>query len=85
MVAENLEELHKYCKDEIKKAYDTQASFTDRRHTKTPNWNVGDMVWLNTKNIKTKCPLKKLDHTWIGPLKVLVKIGTHAYQLELPA
>ena len=28
------------------------------------------MIWLSTRNIKTKKPLKKLDYKMIGPYKI---------------
>ena len=31
-------------------------------------YNVGDKVWLSSKNIKTTRPMKKLDNKWLGPL-----------------
>jgi hypothetical protein len=33
--------------------------------------------------VKTKRPSKKLDHTKIGPVKILKKIGTRAFRVEL--
>lgn len=42
------------------------------------------MVFLSTKNIKTIRSSKKLDYQRIGPYKILKKIGSHAYKLQLP-
>ena len=38
---------------------------------------------LNAKNIRTKRPTKKLAPKLYGPFKILKKIGSHAYQLQL--
>jgi hypothetical protein len=38
-----------------------EAQF-DKGVKDTPNWNVGEEVWLNSKNISTTRPSPKLDH-----------------------
>jgi hypothetical protein len=42
------------------------------------------MVWLNSKNIKTRRPTKKLDWKNLGPFEVVRKISAHAFELKLP-
>ena len=44
----------------------------------------GDKVWLNTKNLKTKRPSRKLDYTKIGPFRIEAVVRPVNYQLELP-
>ena len=44
-----------------------------------------DLVWLDLCNITMACPSKKLDLWRYGPYKVIQKIGSQAYCLELPA
>ena len=49
---------------------------------KTLAYQVNNIVWLSTKNIKTKKLLKKLDHKMIGPYKVKILIRL-SYRLDL--
>ena len=53
------------------------------RHRKDVSYEVGDQVFLSTRNIKTSRPCKKLDYKMIGPFEVTEKRG-HAYKLDLP-
>ncbi len=47
-------------------------------------FQVGDMVLLNTKNIKLKTGVKKLFPRFIGPFPITKKINKCAYELHLP-
>jgi hypothetical protein len=47
--------------------------------------NPGDTVWLKRKNIRTTRLSGKLDHKQIGPYKILERVGSRAYKLDLPA
>jgi len=42
------------------------------------------MVWFLTRNVRTTRPCKKLDYKKIGLFKILAKIGSSAYKLDLP-
>ena len=45
--------------------------------------NPGDWVLLNAKNIRTKRPTKKLAPKHYGPFKIVEKIGSQSFRLEL--
>jgi hypothetical protein len=51
-----------------------------------PSFEVGDLVWLNRKNIATKRPSVKLDYKRFGPFKITKVIGDSqmAFELALP-
>ena len=36
-------------------------------------------------NVKTTRPSKKLDYKKMGPFKIIKKVGTSSYKLDLPA
>jgi hypothetical protein len=80
--AEKLVELRAAIEQRWKEITATQRKYADR-HTKSPNSEVGDMVWLSGKNIRTKSLNRKLDHRFYGPYPVMERIGTQAYRFKL--
>ena len=54
------------------------------KHRKETVYKVGDMMFLNSRNITTARPSKKLDDKMLGPFKILAEVG-NAYRLELPS
>ena len=58
--------------------------FANKHRSPAPAYRIGDRVWLDTRNLKTKRPMKKLDNKWIGPYTVAQVINPIAYKLELP-
>ena len=71
-------------KASITKAQDDMKQFYDTYREPTPEYKVGEKVMLDSKNISTMRPLKKLDHKFYGPFQIISKVGTHAYRLDLP-
>ncbi|GJR75506.1 putative reverse transcriptase domain-containing protein [Tanacetum coccineum] len=73
-------------KKRIQALRDRQKSYTDRRR-KPLEFQVGDKVMLKISSWKGVICFKKrgkLNPRHIGPFKVLAKVGTVAYRLELP-
>ena len=57
----------------------------EKRRTEEPNLKEGTEVLLSTKNIQWMRPgARKLLPLWIGPFKVVQKVGRVAYKLDLP-
>ena len=48
-----------------------------------PNYVLGDEVWLDTRNMQTKRPSKKLSDKFDGPFPITKIISPHVYKLEL--
>lgn len=81
-----LEEHIKAAKLCLKQAQDRQKAYADKSRREV-SFAAGDMVLLHTRNVKlkmTKDMTKKLMPKWVGPYKVLERIGPVAVRLELP-
>jgi hypothetical protein len=66
------------------KAKDEMAHYYNRLRTPAPEFKPGDMVFLDSSDIRTTRPSKKFAHRFLGPYKVARKVGRGAYRLELP-
>jgi hypothetical protein len=83
-IVQTMEDIFDHLRTEMARAQLVQSEYADQRRNPAPLFEQGDLVWLNTRNIRTRRPSRKLDHRKIGPFKVFEIIGSHAYRLELP-
>jgi hypothetical protein len=60
------------------------AAYANKKRSMEPSFKEGDKVYLLRKHIKTKRPSTKLDFKKLGPFKVLEKISSVNYKLQLP-
>ena len=66
----------------MKQAQNSMKRFADR-HRKEVSYQVGDRVFLSSRNIVTSRPSKKLEDKMLGPYTILRKVD-ESYELELP-
>jgi len=71
-------------KSALAKAKDDMAQYYNCHHSPTPSFSPGNMVYLDSENIQTTCPSKKLSHRRLGPYPVERPIRKYAYRLVLP-
>ena len=76
-----LNDLRNSLKEQLLHSQEHQAKYYNQRHIPRL-FKRGNLVKLSTKNLRLKD--KKLQPRWIGPLRVLERIGAQAYRLALP-
>lgn len=79
----NLKKVQENIKSILEEAQNEYKKYADRKRIPNP-FVVGQMVYLNAKNIRTTRPKKKLDHKLLGPYKIAERINAEAWKLELP-
>lgn len=82
--AQQMEYLHTFLREQMTFAQSTYEATAARRRKSSPAYKVGDMVWLDARNIQTQRPAKKLDSRNLGPFKIEQIINPRAYKLALP-
>jgi len=60
-----------------------QTFYTNQKRTEV-EYEVGQMVYLSTTNLNMKSQTPKLTPRFIGPFKIIQKVGKVAYKLEFP-
>ena len=83
-IADCMQEVWEFTRAKMAKSQQARVKATNKNRKPSPEYKVGDLVWLSTKNIHTEKPSKKLDHKRIGPYRVTELVGS-AYRLDLPA
>jgi len=78
-----MQDIHEQAKQTLENKWESMKKYYDRKETAQPNIEVGDLVMLNAKKIRTKTPSKKLSPKLYGPFKVLERKGSRAYKLEI--
>ena len=80
---ERTQAVWRHAQEQMQKAVTTQKAYYDRKH-RDVQFTIGDSVLLSTQNLRLKGIPHKLQRKFCGPYKVLEKIGTQAYKLQLP-
>jgi hypothetical protein len=70
-------------KSALRQAAEDMAHFHNAHRGKQVVFKVGDKVWLDSRNISTTRPTKKLDDKWFGPFPIIEVISDNAYKLKL--
>ena len=81
---ENLKKLHETMQEDLEFIARRAAIQANKKRSDGPDLKKGGMVYLLRKNIKTKRPSDKLDHTKLGPYKILKRLGPVTFELQLP-
>ncbi|KAK3535368.1 hypothetical protein QTP70_010217 [Hemibagrus guttatus] len=68
----------------LQRAVRRQRIQADRRHRPHPSYQVGQKVWLSTRNLRLQLPCKKLSPKFIGLIEIVRQVNPVAYRLRLP-
>ncbi|KAK3518382.1 hypothetical protein QTP86_003579, partial [Hemibagrus guttatus] len=69
----------------LQRAVRKQRIQADRQRRPHPSYQVGQKVWLSTRNLRLKLPCLKLSPKFIGPFEIVRQVNPVAYRLRLPA
>ncbi len=57
---------------------------SNKHQTPHPAYIPNDSGYLLSPNLSTNCPYRKLREKFLGPFKILERVRTKAYKLDLP-
>ena len=78
-VAQKIQEVHEMLKSEICLAQARHEEYANRKRRPARRYQVGQKVWLDARNIRTKRPQKKLDWKQLGPFTITKVVSPYAY------
>ena len=65
---------------------ETRYSVSANKHqTPSPDFAIGDKVFVKSDHIRTTRPSKKLVEKYLGPFEIIAQAGTHLFTLRLPS
>src|ERR1700726_3765695 len=79
-----LTESRRAAKEAMEKAAVAMKRSYDVGKRPSQEYSKGDLVWLDTRNLKIGHPSKKLDNKRAGPFMIKEKVGPAGYRLKLP-
>jgi hypothetical protein len=80
----NISKIHNTLVTNINHVNELYTKHYNVKRQTTPEFTVGSKVWIDTHNIHTTHPSKKLDYKKVGPFQVTEKISSYTYKLQLP-
>ena len=81
---DRLQNLDDYLHAEITWMQDAKAEAANQRLLPVPVYHVGNEVWLHRRFIRITRPSSKLEYKKLGRFRILEKVSSHAYKLDLP-
>jgi hypothetical protein len=82
--ATHMQEIVDHCQEEMTLAQAIYAGHADNHRDPAPDYQLGDMVFLDCRNLRTHRPSRKLDFKNQGPFRVVERVSPYAYKLDLP-
>ena len=79
-----MDDIFQLIKTELQEAQAHQELYANQHRQPAPSYQIGDLVWLSSKNITSQRPSPKLDWKKLGPYPIKDIISPYAYKLDLP-
>ena len=81
---EKMAKINEIFKKQMAFAQASYEYYANVHKQNVPNYVLNDEIWLDTRNMKTKRPSKKLSDKFDGLFPITKIINPHGYRLELP-
>ena len=82
--ATRIEEIQIIIRDNMLIAQADHERHANQHCGPAPQYKIGDLVWLDTRNLFTKQPSRKLENCYSGKYRVKTIISNYAVELDLP-
>ncbi|KAL0194547.1 hypothetical protein M9458_008119 [Cirrhinus mrigala] len=69
----------------LRRAIQRVTRQANRLRRDAPQYQVGQWVWLSSKDLRPRLPCKKLNPRYVGPFKIIKQISPVAFRLQLPS
>jgi hypothetical protein len=83
VTAAEIKQIHEQAQGNLEAAQKKSVSYINKKRKMAPQLKKGDKVYLLTKNLRTRRPMKKLDHVKVRPFFILAQKGLVNYLLDL--
>jgi hypothetical protein len=80
----DLDELHQELQIAIKSAQEQYQHSADKHRLPSPNFKIGDRVFVKAKFFRTTHPSKKLREKYFGLFEIIAQAGSVSWTLWLP-
>ncbi|XP_016379369.1 uncharacterized protein LOC107717203 [Sinocyclocheilus rhinocerous] len=68
----------------LQQAVRRQRIRADRHRRPSPEYSVGQWVWLSTRDLRLRLPCRKLSPRYVGPFQIIRQITPVSFELALP-
>lgn len=83
--AENMQKIWEHCRTEMLAAQGRQEHYKNKNRKPARQFREGQLVWVDSRNVTTLRPQKKLDWKNLGPFRITKVVSPWAYRLDLPS
>ncbi|KAG1928582.1 retrotransposable element [Pimephales promelas] len=79
------EEVWDQAHTHLRHAVRRQEHQANRHRRPAPVYQIGQWVWLSTRDLRLRLPCRKLSPRYVGPFQIIRQISPVSFRLDLPA